>query len=76
MFILNKQVKIWQLIDVKKYDEDLFTSFFDFTNKFEIRKIRIQFHWSLSNEDVINICAKIEDKISRIIFPNDVSCFI
>ena len=73
-----------KLIDVDKYDEELFTNLFDLTNKIKIRKICIElYNWlhshfklAFSDEDVKSICTKIEDKIKRSIFPNDVSCFI
>ena len=65
---------------VRKYDEELFTILFDVTTKTEIRKIRIELYRLLSNEDVKNICAKIEDKIrsfeTQNIISNYVSCLI
>ena len=80
MFILNKQVKVLQLLTVKEYDEKLFTVLFYVANKIKIRKIWIQFHQSLCDNDVKNICTKISEKIKRIeiqnIASNDVSCFI
>ena len=71
-----KQVEVLEIWTLNKYDEELFTILFDFTNKIKIRKIRIVLDSLLSNEDKKNICAKIEDKIKRSIFSNDVSCFI
>ena len=48
--------------------------------KIEIRKIRIEFYPSLSDEDVNNIRAKIHRKIrsfeTQNIISNEVSCFI
>ena len=58
---------------VKKYDEKLFTNLFDVTNKIEIRKIRIHLYGLLSNEDVNNICAKIENKIRSFETQNSIS---
>ena len=82
IYILNKQVELFHMRIVMKYDEELFTSFFDLTNKIEIEKIRIQLKfskWSLSNEDVKNICAKIYKKIRSLetqsIISNKVSSF-
>ena len=73
MFILNKQVELLDLFHVLKYDEELFTILFNITNKIEIRKIRIQLKELLSNEDVNNICAKIEDKIRSLETQNIIS---
>ena len=79
-----KQVELLSLDDLEEYDEELFTNLFIFTNKIEIRKIRIKFYESLfrslSNEDIKNTCRKFEEKIRRLetqnIISNDVSCFI
>ena len=80
LFIINKQVEMLQIWNVKKYDEELFTNLFDVTNKIEIGKIHIVFYRSLSIEDVKNICAKIYKKIRSLetqnIISNEVSCFI
>ena len=66
-----------KIFNETKYDEKIFTHLFDVTNKIEIKNICIDLlSWSLSNEDVKNICAKIEDKITRSLFSNDVSCFV
>ena len=67
---------MFNLYDAYKYDEELFTNLFDISNKIKIRKICIELNELLSNEDKKNICSKIEDKITRSIFSNDVSCFI
>ena len=76
MFILNKQVEKLEIFYVKTYDEELFTSLFDVTNKIEIRKICIELGWGLYKED---ICAKIHKQIrsleTRNIISNEVSCF-
>jgi len=73
-FVINKQVDLLKLPSVKKYDEELFTSLFDLTNKFEIRKICIRFDYrSLSNKDVKNICAKIYKKIRSLETQNIIS---
>ena len=78
--ILNKQVELLEIWNVEKYDEEFFTTLFDFTNKIKIKNICIQFNEFLSNKDVKNICAKIYNNIrslktQNIIF-NEVSFFI
>ena len=64
---------------VRKYDEELFTILFDFTNKIEIRNICIKFDYQSDNHSVKenkkNIFTIIEDKITRSIFSKDVSFF-
>ena len=69
-----------KLINLRKYDEELFTSLFDLTNKIEIRKICIEFDWLLIYEDVKNICPKIYKKIRSLktqnIISNEVSCLL
>ena len=79
MFIINKQVELLVFYGVEKYDEEIFTNLFDFTNRIEIRKIRIKFDSLLSNKDLKNICAKIHRKIRSLetqnIISNKVSCF-
>ena len=62
--------------NVKKYDEELFTNLFDVTNKIKIKKIRIEFDRSLSNEDVKKIYRKIRSLETQNIISNEVSCFI
>ena len=75
-FFSNIQVESLKVYNVRKYDEELFSILFDFTNKLEIGKIYINLYEFLFNEDVKNICPKIEDKITQSVFSNDVSCFI
>ena len=61
------------MCDVHEYDEELFTNLFDVTNKIKIRKICIEFHRLLSNEDKKNICAKIYKKIRSLETQNIIS---
>ena len=76
-FFLNIQVEFLKVYNVRKYDEELFTNVFDVTNKFETKNIRVEVvNELLSNEDKKIICTKIEDKITRSLFSNDVCCYI
>ena len=79
IFYNIKQGEFLELRNIKQYYNQLFTTYFYFTNKIEIRKIRIKLHWLLSNEDVKNICSKICKKIRSLetqnIISNDVSLF-
>ena len=66
-----------QLFNVIEYDEELFTNLFDDTYKNKIKKICIKLDWLISNEyKMQNICAKIEDKLTRSLYISDVSCFV
>jgi len=73
-FFNNSNVKVesLHLYNVKKYDKKLFKSLFDFTNKIEIREIRIKFDVFLNKKDVKITCSKIEDKITQSLFSNDI----
>ena len=77
---MNKQVEVLKLYNVRKYDEELFTNLFGLRNKIEIRIIFIEFHQSLSNEDVKNFFTKLYKKIRSLqtqnIVSNEVSCFL
>ena len=62
---------------VEKYDEEMFTSLFNVTNKIKVGKIFIRLYQSLSYKGVKNICAKVYNKIRSLetqdIISNEVS---
>ena len=65
--------------NVDKYDENLFTSFFEITNKMDIEQLAIVLSNHLK-EDLSYICSKIKEKIESFqttsIVSNEVSLFI
>ena len=78
MFILNKQVKELQLINVEKYDKELFINLFNLTNKIKMKKICIQLSDKLLSLVLTypNIHKKIRSLKTQNIISNEVSCFI
>jgi len=59
---------------VKEYDEELFTTLFDTTNKIDLEKIVIELQSKLlSNKEMKNICSKIESKIKTFKTENMIS---
>ena len=68
------------MYNVKKYNEELFTTLFGVTNKIAIKKIRFWLDKLLSKAEKNNICAKLYRKIRNLdtknIISNKVSCFI
>jgi len=58
---------------VKEYDEELFTTLFDTTNKIDLEKIVIDLDDKLLSNKVKNICAKIESKIKTFKTENMIS---
>merc|ERR1719376_882340 len=75
--VLTKSgIKVKELIifNVEKYDEELFTTLFDTTNKIYLEKIIIDLNEELlSNKEMKNICAKIDSKIKTFKTENMIS---
>ena len=59
---------------VLEYDEELFTTLFDTTNKIYLERIFIKLQYKLhSNKEMKNICSKIESKIKTFKTENMIS---
>jgi len=58
----NIKIELLKIHNVDKYDENLFTSFFEITNKMDIEQLAIVLSNHLK-EDLSYICSKIKEKI-------------
>jgi len=73
--LTKSHIKVKELIilNVKKYDEEYFTTLFDTTNKIDLEKIIIELYLMFLSNKVKNICAKIDSKIKTFKTENMIS---